>query len=105
MTTEFDAKRPGESEPFAFVFSRRMATGDTIVSATVKVALASDASEAAIVAMVIGSASIDVDAHTVTQVIGGGDDGQTYTVICVATTAAGYVLHECRDLPVTRDLT
>lgn len=105
MTTAFDAKRPDESEAFAFVFGRRMATGDSIVAATVKVALASDANESAIGAMVVGGASIDAGAHTVTQVITGGDDGQTYTVICMATTAAGYVLHMCRDLPVTRDLT
>lgn len=105
MTDTFDAKRPGESEVFAFVFARRMATGDTIVGASVKVVLASDPNESAISEMIVGGASIDPDAHTVGQVITGGDDGQTYTVICVATTTAGYVLHMCRDLPVTRDLT
>lgn len=103
--TAFDAKRPGEAEPFAFVFSRRMAAGDTIATASVSVVLASDTSEADIPAMKAGGASIDSGTHTVTQVVTGGTDGETYTLICTATTAAGYVLQECRDLPVLRDLT
>lgn len=103
--TAFDPKRPGESEAFAFDFTRRMAAGDTITAATVSVVRAGDASEAAVSGMAVGAASIDTDAHTVTQVIAGGDDGEEYTVICVATTFAGYLLHMCRDLAVTRDLT
>jgi len=103
--TAFDPKRPGESEPFAFAFSRRMVTGDTISSASVAVVLASDAGETDIPTMRVGAAAIDSASHTITQVITGGADGETYTLICSAITAAGYVLQECRDLPVVRDLT
>ena len=46
--TAFDPKRPGESEAFAFDFTRRMAAGDTITAATVSVVRAGDASEAAV---------------------------------------------------------
>lgn len=103
MSTAFDAKRPDEVEVFAVDFARRLGTGVTITDASVKAVLESDESEAAIPAMVSGAAG--VSGSIVSQLISGGADGVTYTLLFSATTSQSETLIEARDLPVQRDLT
>ncbi len=101
--TAFDPKRPDEVEVFAFDFRRLLATGETIVTKSVKAVLSDDETEAAIPAMVSGPAG--EDGGVVSQLIAGGDDGQTYTLLCTVTTSQGQTLVAQRDLAVTRDQT
>lgn len=99
----FDPKRPDEVEVFAWDFSRALATGETLAAASVKVVLADDAAEVAIPAMVSGAAGID--GAVVSQLVAGGTDGATYTLLCTVTTSQGQTLVAQRDLLVQRDQT
>lgn len=99
----FDAKRPDEVEVFAWNFARALATGETLATASVAVVLADDASETAIPAMVSGAAVIA--GEIVSQMVSGGTDGTTYTLLCTVTTSAGQTLVAQRDLLVQRDQT
>lgn len=99
----FSAKRPDETETFAFDFARLLATGETLSLPVVKVVMSSDQTETAIPAMISGAAT--VSGSKVVQKITGGEDGITYTVLCTVTTSTGQVLVAARDLPVRRDQT
>lgn len=99
----FDPKRPDEVEVFAWNFARALSAGETLAAAAVKAVLADDASEAAIPAMVTGSAGID--GAVVSQLVAGGTDGTTYTLLYTVTTSQGQTLVAQRDLLVQRDQT
>lgn len=99
----FDPKRPDEVEVFAWNFARALASGETLETASVRAVLADDASEAAIPAMVSGGAGIA--GAVVSQLVGGGTDGTTYTLLCTVTTSQGQTLVAQRDLLVQRDQT
>ncbi len=100
----FDAKRPDEVEVFAFDFRRMLATGETIVTKSVKAVLADDATEASVAGMVTGPAT--ESGGVVSQLVAGGTDGVTYTLLCTVTTSpSGQTLVAQRDLPIVRDQT
>jgi hypothetical protein len=96
----FDPKRPNEIDAFGCDFKRRLATAETLSTATVKVCLQGDALETAIPAMLVGASAIS--GSLVSQRIGAGDDGVTYTLIFAATTSASRSIEGVRDLPVAR---
>ena len=102
-TTAYSAKRPTETEVFAADFANLLATGETILTGSCAIVLASDSAESDIAAMKTGSAT--VSGAKVSQKITGGTDGTTYTVIFTANTSNSQVLQLARDLPVVRDQT
>jgi len=103
VTTPFDPKRPDEVEVFAFDFSRLLASGETISTKSVKSVLSTDSSEVSVPGMVTGTAT--ESAGVVSQLVGGGTDGVTYTLLCTVTTSQGQTLVAQRDLPIERDQT
>ncbi len=101
--TPFDPKRPDEVEVFAFDFARVLSAGESISTAVVKAVQADDATEASVPGMVSGTAG--VDGAIVSQLVAGGTDGVTYTLLCTITTHQGQTIVAQRDLPVQRDQT
>lgn len=99
----FDAKRPDEVEVFAFDFRRMLAATETIVTKSVKAVRSDDTTEASVAGMVTGAAT--EASGIVSQLVAGGTDGVTYTLLCTVTTTQGQTLVAQRDLPVERDQT
>lgn len=93
----FSAKVPAEDEYFGFDFTQRLATGETISSASFAIAIAVGA-DAGVGSMLSGSAVIDV--AIVKQLVVDGVAGVTYRLTATVVTSAGQTLVESGDLPV-----
>lgn len=87
-------KRPGETIQIGVDFTTDMVSGDTIAAEDVSARTADGADAPTF----IGAPAIDGKAVKVA--ITGGDDGTTYLVTFVATTALGHVLEHEIEVPV-----
>ena len=95
---QFDPKRPGSTEIFAWDFSRALASNETIVSAQVTVNFGSGRPDSNMASMVSGQASIV--GSKVTQLITGGMQGNTYLLRFTITTSLGQVIQAVGTLLV-----
>lgn len=101
MQTTWSSKRPTSSEFFTVDFSRQIAVGTTLSSATVtmKVISGTDANPSA---MISGSAVIS--GANVSQKLIGGVDGVRYAATYLAVTSAGETLSFTGDFYVRKPI-
>lgn len=93
----FSSKTPAEDEYFGFDFTLRLATGETISSASFAIAIAVGA-DAGVAGMLSGSAVID--GAIVKQLVIDGVAGVTYRLTATVVTSAGQTLVESDELLV-----
>lgn len=91
------AKASGETSPYVFDFISRLASGETLSSATTTASVWSgvDSNPSAII-----SGSATISGTKVTQNITGGAVGTIYMVNCRATTSSGTVYMLTTYIPV-----
>lgn len=96
-------KQPSEIERIGVDFSDRLASGESVVSATYKIIDLSDNSDVTATMKVTGSEQIsDEDGDTVNEStsieVQAGTDGKDYKLTIKATTNQGHVLEEDRTI-------
>lgn len=94
----FSAKVPVEDEYFGFDFAARLATGETLSSASFAIAIVSGGVDAGAASMISGAAVID--GSIAKQLVIDGVAGVTYRLTGTVVTSAGQTLVESADLPV-----